>query len=344
LPEGTSLDSIQEKVWANKLEGWNGAKLDLEFDREYMELEKVVQLHPRFLAIRIKNFVRRHMQVQALVLLGEAEEYHQLADGNVPPFITELRKLAYNETIEEYLREQYNLIFSAAPEALVKIVSRNINAYNTVPLFLLSELCNSANDMLTNINSISSIKLEDKYSDLLALSLGNRLINYGWKVGPARGGFSASHKRNPGEIDFSIYSRSEKISICEAMILSGKRTSVQQSHNFKIFNYSHTRDFFYMIVYYTGKDFDRDWDSYHTNCSSVIKFPPGFKLKSRWQELPEFGNHSLKVGKTLHGGGTHLFHLFININYLLPKKKKADKKSATRKVIPQKTRPRKRNF
>jgi hypothetical protein len=332
LPAQVSLEFLKESIWYNKLEAWDGAQFDLNFDKQYFELEKVIQLHPGFLKLRIQNYARRNMHVQALMLLNEAERYHQLSNGNVPEFITQLREVAYTEKSEGYLRAQYDMIFSSPPATLVKIVHGSINRFDTLPLFILHELCSSAGDMLTYINSIAAITIEDKYSDLLSLSLRARLINYSWSVGPARGGFSASQKLNPGEIDFALNTRTERITICEAMRLMGKDITVQQSHEFKVFNYDPARKFLYMIVYYLGDrtNFQGDWEAYRGNCASVIKFPEGFDMLSRgWEDMPEFTTDTIKVGKTMHAGGCTLYHLFINICYLVaktPGDKKAVKK------------------
>jgi len=337
LKPDVSLEYIKEKIWYNKLEAWDGSQMDPDFDEQYFKLEKVIQLRPEFIKLTVRSYVRRNMHVQALALLNEAEQYHRLSTGALPDFISELRQIAYDKTAEDYLRQQYDMIFSSPPETLVKIAHRNINKYDTLPLFILQELSSAASDMLQYVNSISSIKIEDKYSDLLTLALSNRLINYGWAIGPARGGVSESKKRNPGEIDFSINTKRERICICEAMILKGKNTAVQQSHSFKVYNYDPRRNFIFLIVYYLGSPnhFQRDWDIYRSNCSKVVKFPRKFKLEaSGWKDLPDFSHDTLKAGQTTHSNGTTMYHLFINIDYVLTnvaRKSKTKKKRSQKK-------------
>ena len=315
----TAFDHMITNVWYNQLEALNGAQLDPRFDKLYFELEKMIQLRPEFLELRIENYIRRNMHVQAQMLLNEAQQYHMLSDGNVPEFITKLREVAFTDKSEGYLRVQYDLIFSSPPETLVKIVHRNINKYDTLPLFILQELYVSAKDMLTFVNSISEIRNEDKYSDLLSLSLRGRLSNYSWSVGPGRGGYPESQAPNPGKIDFEIHSRSEKIAICEAMNLGGKNVSTQQTHNFKVFNYDPNRKFAYMIIYFLGErsKFQSAWEAYKENCASTIQFPAGFGISKPWEDLSEFSSDTIKSGKTGHGRDTIIYHLFINIEYLV---------------------------
>jgi len=319
LSQDVPLQYIKEKIWHNKLNTYSHLENNKEFDVLYNQLEKTMQLRNDFLELRISNLVQRNMHLQAEKLLVEAEEYHQLSDGTLPDFIYSIRKITDTKDTQLFLQEQYNRIFSKSPEELIKIIPSNLNGSRTMPDFILNELTGAANDMLTYINSISAIDYEDKYSDLMILALNSRLRIYSWHVGNARGGYSDSYKPNPGEIDFAIFTKKEKLAICEAMILKGKNTSTTQRHQFKIFNYDHSRKLFYIITYYKGKgdQFNTHWKQYKDDIASVIEFPTQFKLKRKTLEdlSKTFGNNSIKVGKGKHAGDVELYHIFINIDY-----------------------------
>ncbi|MES2430787.1 MAG: hypothetical protein V4556_07600 [Bacteroidota bacterium] len=319
LSRNTSLQYIKEKIWYNKLHAFLKLEDNREFDAIYYQLEKTMQLRNDFLELRISNLVQRNMHLQAEKLIVEAEEYHQLSDGTFPEFINKIRAITNTENTLSLLQEQYNRIFAKSPEELIKIIPSNLNGRIKLPEFILIEITAAANDMLTYINSISKIDYEDKYSDLITLALNSRLRIYNWHVGNARGGYSDSYKPNPGEIDFAIFTRKERLTICEAMILEGKNTSVTQKHQFKVFNYDHSRKQFYMITYYKGKNdkFNSYWDGYKNDITSVIQFPEQFKIKNKiLKDLSKsFGNNSIRIAKGNHDGGVTLYHVFININY-----------------------------
>jgi hypothetical protein len=212
-------------------------------------------------------------------------------------------------------------VFGSPPEALAKIIPSAINKYDDLSRFVLDGICMAANDMLTYINSIAQVKYEDKYSDLLILALVNRYINYGWVIGRSRGGFPASKRPSLGLIDFAIWTRArERITTCEAMILKGGDLPNQRKHLKKIFNYDHSRKFFFSIIYYLGpgKNFEKSWLTYVENCKTKINFHQKYPiLKGGWNDLPEFSSSTIKVGRSDHKEGLQIFYVFMNLNYLI---------------------------
>ena len=127
--------------------------------------------------------------------------------------------------------------------------------------------------MFDFINSIASVKIEDKIPDLLTLSLERRLINLWVGLSSGSGAFFLPRRSSiPVKSILLLTPRQNEFTICEALNLEGKDTTVQQSHDFKIFNYDPARTFLYMIVYYQGNrsKFQRDYEAYRANCASVI--------------------------------------------------------------------------
>lgn len=321
LSRDISIEYIKEKIWLNKLHVYSMLDEANKFDEIYYQLDKHIQLRSDFLELRVLNLIIRKMTIQAEELVAEAEKYHKLNDGNLPEFLQQIKTLTETKETREFLQTQYIRIFSKLAKELIKIIPDNLNPYKTLENFILNELVKAADIMLTHINSISSIDHEDKYSDLMIMSLNGRLRAFYWHIGNARGGYSDSNtqKLNPGEIDFAIYSSHEKIAICEAMILEGRNTVTTQKHNFKIFNYDHIRKLFYVIVYYKGEQdkFHHYWNDYKNQLGGYIDFPEGYEVLNNGPEdiSSEFGNDCIKAGKTIHENGTSLYHIFININY-----------------------------
>ncbi|MDX2189577.1 MAG: hypothetical protein SFY32_06920 [Bacteroidota bacterium] len=312
---------IQEKIEYNKLDVYDKLNAHSKFDETFSKLETAVQLQQDFLKLRIINLNDRDMQIQAESLLTKAEIYHRLGNGIYPSFIYDLRNLINDSNpIDEY-RNQYIRIMTQSTDNLVKIIPDNINKYNTVEEFILHELIESASDVLTYINSIDEIRIEDKYTDLLLLSLNGRLKMYFLKLGNQRGGFSYNPKmRNPGERDFVICDASNRqIAVCEALNLFGKNTTTTKSHNLKIFNYSPERKLFFIIVYYlgNGSKFKTSWSNYTNDVIPKIGFPSEYNINGLLEDLSSkgFGSDSVKVGKALHGSETVIYHLYVNINY-----------------------------
>lgn len=325
-----SIEYIKDKIWYNKLHAYSGLKNEIDFDSEFNKLDKSFQLRQDFLELRIKNLMERKMLYQAETLLAEAEEYHRLSDGELPENILQLRELTNTKETETFLQDQYRRIFSKSPEELIKILPGNVNKFSSLDEFVLGEIVGAATDMLTFSNSVSDIKKEDKFSDLMVLSLVNRLRNFAWHIGPARGGFPESMKLNPGLIDYVIWSANkDRIAICEALQLKGVNRTEMQRHNFKVFNYDSTRKLYYIIVYFKGEGdkFKENWENYKTDITTIISFPEGFELNVGSLEdiSVKFGTDSIMVAKSIHGSGTRTYHLFININYLRPKRGKDDK-------------------
>lgn len=331
LSKDLDIDYIKDNIWYNKLHAYLALDNNDSFDAEFTGLDKPLQLRPDFLELRIKNLMKRDMQRQAESLLVEAEEYHRLSNGQVPDSIVLLRNLTDTEETHKYLQNIYHRIFSKPPEQLIKILPGNINKFTTLKEFLLNEIVGSATDMLTYINTISDIKLEDKYSDLIMLSLNGRFKNYGWHVTPKRGGSPASGKSGLGLIDFSISSGSERMAICEALQLKGTNRTEVQNHNFKIFNYDPARNLFFIIVYFkrNSDKFIDTWKEYKADISTNVIYPDGFEfIANSLNDISDkFGTNTVMIAKSIHGIDTPIYHVFININYLTPTTKAKSKKT-----------------
>jgi hypothetical protein len=277
-------------------------------------------LRKDFFEIRVNNYINRGNYELARTYVNEAKVYHQSKDDLLPEFIKIATEKLENEEDYKRLRKEYQDLISRSPEKLVLILPENIVGKRNVYYYILKEICNSANDILDIVNSVEKIDNEDKYTDLLILSLQSKFRQWYWKIGNARGGFSASNKRNLGELDFVINSAdNERIATCEALLINGKNTSTVTTHVIKTFNYDHRRTLFFILVYYSGNNLNDHWKDYETNIIPNIQYPVGFPLSATVEEIKEpFTNNSIRVLLAKHGDDTKVYHVFINISYKLP--------------------------
>ncbi|PZR30050.1 MAG: hypothetical protein DI535_00695 [Citrobacter freundii] len=339
LGREVNIDYLTEYIWYNSLHAYHGLKQYPEFDALIQKLDKPLQLRQDFLKLQLESLVERRMLYQAERLLREAEDFHRLSDGELPPAIAVLQNLTENRETEAELRNSYLRIMDKPARQLIRIVAGNENDEQEPGFFLAGHMCGSAADMLKHINSISEISLEDKYTDLLILSLRGRLQPFGWNVAPDRGGGPASGAANAGLIDFSITAGGEVLAIAEPFQLINLDRTVIKAHLYKIFNYGPTRRLFYSLIYFKGStdSFRRCWKDYQTYCESEMVYPTEFELiPSSWKDLTSvWANDSIKVARSLHGESTIVFHLFIHLEYLKPalpgRKTKSKKRMARNK-------------
>src|SRR5690606_18795768 len=119
------------------------------------------------------------------------------------------------DNIDE-LKSFYHKIFSSTPNKLVRIIPNDINDKEKLDEFIVNEIIIASNKMLEKIKSISDIKNEDKYNDILEIVLDSRLNHLGWHIGEqSRGGFSApkngTEGLQPGERDLPVMDKNKQI-------------------------------------------------------------------------------------------------------------------------------------
>lgn len=125
------------------------------------------------------------------------------------------------------------------------------------------------------------------------------------------------------------------MAICEALILEGTNSIETQSHDLKIFNYDPARRLFYVLVYFKGgtNKFLDSWKSYCEVVEDFIVFPENYSLSGVVEPLEIGEPHDcIRMGSTLQGAETKIYHLFINVNYRLALlKKKVGKNRPSKK-------------
>lgn len=302
-------------------------KLDKNDDIEkvYQNLELSIKMNPDVLKIKINTLIKQKKVDEGLILKDKAKKYHQYASELELDFISELEYLLSGIDNINELKNSYNQIFSSEPSKLVKIFPEYLNGKEILNEFIVNEIVIASTKMLEKIKSISEIKNEDKYNDIMEVLIDARINPWGWHVGAqSRGGYSApkdgGNSFQPGERDLPIMNRNNQaIQICEAFIYRGSTTA--REHINKLFDYHHKKEAMTIIVYDTGevnrKTFDQNWGDYKKNIVPKTKYPTGFEFESIIDVTNDYKMKlsAVKIANSIHKSGTILHHIFININY-----------------------------
>lgn len=319
LPK-TAIDNVQDKVWTNKLTVFYNLKDFTEFEKLYLELPTPYQMSEDVISLKIELYILQEKQQEAIYLLQKGKEYHKASDGSNPDFINKLQSIIDDKSDIRLLRSTFLEIFSKKPKTLIQIFPEKLNGQIDIEKFITKEFAIALNKTLDKILSIEEIRNEDKYNDLVQITLESRFSIFGWIVkDQTRGGFSASGY-SPGERDILIQdSNCETMTVCEAFIHRDfPRT---EAHLKKIFNYHHNKNHFIALIYDLGSqvDFEQKWNTYLNDTILKINYPAGFEIdiaeiKDVTDEF-NYKNSAIKIGVTTHGTKTNIYHLMVNLNY-----------------------------
>lgn len=315
-----SIESIIDKVWVNKLTVYYHLKNINEFEQLFINLPDPYQMMEEVSKMRTELFLEQTKQQEAIYYLNKVKEYHKFSDGSNPDFISELSSLVDDKSNIEILKVSYNEIFSKKPQTLIKIFPEKLNGQIDIGKFITKEFAIAINKALDKILTIDEIKNEDKYNDLVQVSLESRFSVFGWIVkDQTRGAFSGKGI-NPGERDIVIQnSNSEAILVCEAFIYRDIKTT--QSHLKKLFNYHHQKENLIILIYDLGlpSNFENKWGKYLKETLAKLSYPKDFEIDpSKTKDLTDYFNYkasAIKIGVTHHGKNTTIHHLMINLKY-----------------------------
>ncbi|MFV8334722.1 hypothetical protein ACNQF7_01405 [Flavobacterium sp. RSP29] len=319
LPKA-AVDEIKDKAWLNKLTVFYNLRDFTQFEKLYLELAIPYQMMEDVISMKIEMLIIQEKQHEAIYLLQKGKDYHKASDGSNPDFINMLQSIIDDKSDIRLLKSTFLEIFSKKPKTLIQIFPEKLNGQIEIEKFIAKEFAIALNKTLDKILSIEEIKSEDKYNDLVQITLESRFNIFGWIVkDQARGGFSASGY-NPGERDILIQdSNGETMSVCEAFI--HRDFTRTESHLYKVFNYHHNRNHFIALIYDLGTqtDFEQKWNTYISETVSKITYPVGFEIDANQTKdvTSEFDykNSAIKIGVTTHGKNINIYHLMVNLNY-----------------------------
>jgi len=315
-----AIEEIKDKIWINKLTIFYNLRDFTEFEKLYLKLPSPYQMSEDVISMKIELSLLQEKQQEAIHLLQKGKEYHKASDGSNPDFINELQSIIDDKSDIKLLRSTFLEIFSKKPKTLIQIFPEKLNGQIEIEKFITKEFAIALNKTLDKISSIDEIRNEDKYNDLVQVTLESRFNIFGWIVkDQTRGGFSETGK-SPGERDILIQdSNGEILTVCEAFIFRDfPRT---ESHLKKIFDYHHNKNHFIILIYdlSTQANFERRWNTYLNDTISKIEFPSGFEInEDKTKDVTDefdYKNSAIKIGVTAHGTNTNIYHLMVNLNY-----------------------------
>ncbi len=295
-----------------------------DFEKVFQNLELPIRMDPNILKLRVENLIKQKKLDEALVLKETAYKYHQSSFETQLDFFAEIDSLISGIDNIDELKSFYHKIFSSTPNKLVRIIPDDINDKEKLDDFIVNEIVIASNKILEKVKSVSEIKNEDKYNDILEIVLDSRLNYLGWHIGAqSRGGFSdpkdGKEGYQPGERDLPVMDKNKQIiQLCEAFIYRGITTA--REHILKVFNYYNKRDSITIIVYDTGeiegKSFDDNWTKYYDDITK-IEYPVGYEFEKIEEVTNNFNSKlsAIKIANTIHKSGTIIHHIFINIKY-----------------------------
>jgi len=294
-----------------------------ELDSVFYELEMPYQMLPDTLEVKIESLIVRKKIEEASMILEKAENYHQFSGDEGIEFITALKAKVGGIDDVQLLNAYYKRIFTSPPSKLIEIFPEYVNGNRAIGAFLTKEVARAGSKMLDKIVSISDIKSEDKYNDIIELGLDSRINPWGWYVGAqSRGAFSdpknKTTKKQPGERDLPIHDTNKELfCVCEAFIY--RTPAPAKSHLKKIFNYYHQRENLIILVY----DLDsknkskKNWGKYISSIIPTTDYPNGYEYVACEDVTSEFNyqNSAIRIARSIHNNDTVIHHVFVNINY-----------------------------
>jgi hypothetical protein len=295
-----------------------------EFDtlaQQYNQLNLAYRMIPEILESRLESLITLTKFEEAENLLSEAELYHKFASETGLEIIKEFRRRISGIDDTGRLRNYYERIFNCRPDKLVQIFPDKFNGKRDLYEFITCEIGLAASKMLDKIKSISDINSENKYNDVIQILLQMRMSQWGWFVGDQGRKGSTTAGLELGEIDIDFFDSNNKpIVTCEAFILRNPKR-VSEHLEKLIGKYTHNRKSLITLVYYVGEHiaFKTEWDKYRETTIPALTYPVGYELKTDKviDRTKHFGYEEtgIKIGHTLHGDNTSVYHIFVNINY-----------------------------
>ncbi|MEC3963846.1 hypothetical protein [Flagellimonas halotolerans] len=294
-----------------------------ELDRVFNDLEKPYKMLPDILEVKIESLIERKRIEEASMLLEEAENYHQFSGGEGTEFIKALKVKVGGIDDVLLLSAYYTRVFNSSPEKLIEIFPPNLNGQRQLQSFLVTEFGSAAINMLDKVVSISDIKDEDKYNDVIEILLNSKINPWGWFVtDQSRGGHSDSEnkskKKQPGERDFKIFDGKGTFGICEAFIY--RTPAPAKKHLKKIFDYHPKRENLIILIYDLNEPTKaaKNWNNYLKSILLKTDFPKGYELINCEDVSSDFGHgkkSAVRIARSKHEDELNLYHIFVNINY-----------------------------
>lgn len=339
-----TLDENQQKLLAKYNEPINNLSLHSYFaEKDYIQFDQALNtLSGQYLydedliPVIYDCYAERNLQDKAFQYINEAIAFftkEELTPQKVN--LEEYKRKTSNEGLFQKLRESLLHLRNLAPEQIPSILPKILNGNTELKDFILEEILQGLKVMRKKIKAVESINSENKYNDILQITLKLRLPLWGWDIIDQERSGTSQNKKEAGEIDLTIKAIND-LTLVEAFILSGRNFKKTNEHILKCINYNRDIPNYYIVVYYKGAraSFDKTWVKYKEDVHK-INFPTNWKLKTKegFTELhPSMRNaENLKIAHTGHGKSSQIFHVMLDLS--IPPVPKANKKSGKVKKI-----------
>jgi hypothetical protein len=287
----------------------------IEFDNAMPYLTNEHKFHELIMSL-VYNFYReRNLDHIAYDYMNDAKNYYIRVNKEIPSLLDRVLSNPGDQQLSN-LRNSFKTIISTHYKSVPRIVPDNINNRNEINNFILDELFQALNQMLTKKQTIKCLEKEDDFTDILQSILKLRFPFYGWSIHDHPHYGISKKGLGPGEPDIVIESSAKPITIIEALILCGKNKKATHSHIEKCFKYSSSLERYYIIIYYKGREskLDKTWGAYISDFNSYL-FDKGKERIGEFIILNDkFDNaNSFKIAKTCHTN-FEIFHVMVNFS------------------------------
>ncbi|UOY07221.1 hypothetical protein L0P88_01400 [Muricauda sp. SCSIO 64092] len=314
------LDFIKDKVAYNILTIQLHLKNHFTFEKIYTGLDRITQLNPDFVELKVTSLLERKIEEQAKMLVQRSIEFNEYKNYENELLKNLYQKLENSTNNQQTVKE---LIAQIIPKhslnVLRELAKEDFMAPERFGKNLSFQIAVSLQKLLKKLPTIDNLGHENQYNDLLEMILEERLQNFSLTVkDQSLGGYSESGK-GMGSRDITVLEGTRELAVIEPFKNTSK--SVIQSHISKLFNYTPNRGFLVVVLYdfedaYT---LEERWKKYHEKILKSLKYPKGFDLvDNSIEDISEelgFKNNPIKIAVSLHGVDAQLFHIMVNICY-----------------------------
>lgn len=312
-----SSSSLQSTGYYYQLLVYHNLERHDEFDIAYNNLSLPEMMDSDFLTLRVKNLIARSRESEANELYRKATEYHINFGVKAPDFLEQINTLLTSPSQLNRLASYYQQILNQRPEDIIKIVPITINPNNQNLIdFISYEIEYCLLELIKRVRSLNETTKETKYNDLLTSMLQARVVMYNWVVKDNSTGNKSGGGVETGERDIIIARNHIDIGIIECLHVFGRTDQFIQDHIAKIFPYSQNKMPKFIVGYYRGAtgDFLMTWSHYKEVIFPATTFEQIYEPTEDGIIDLMTNSDGLLKGKSLHGNGHELIHIFVNLN------------------------------
>ncbi len=313
-----NISSLRSTGYYYQLLTFHNLEKHEEFDTVYNDLSLPEMMDSDFLTLRVKHLIARSRESEANELHRKATAYHTTFSATAPDFLEQISVLLTSPTQLNRLSSYYLQILNQRPEDIIKIVPVTINPNNqNLSDFISYEIEYCLQELIKRVRSLNETTKETKYNDLLTSVLQARIVMYNWVAKDNSTGNKSGSGTQAGERDIIIARNHIDLCIIECLHVHNRTNQFIQNHIAKVFTYSQNKIPKFIIGYYNGpsSDFLATWVRYKEVVFPATEFEGIYKPNKKEIDEIETNSNGLLKGKSFHGNGHELVHIFVNLSH-----------------------------